>query len=83
MSERKPLMDENKRKVLDLLEFCAELCPSIRVCQHINNAIPFEVLRSRKHNTYNISDKELAGWLQKYADNLLTQSAGRWKEDEL
>jgi hypothetical protein len=81
MSERKPVMDKHRRKVLNLLEFCAELCPSLRVCQIINNAIPPKVLEARNNDTYYVSDKELAGWLQGYADNLLAQSKERWKDD--
>ena len=68
---RKPKMDKHKRKVLDLLEFCAELCPSLRVCQIISNAIPSDRLIANGHDTYYITDKELAGWLQDYADLVL------------
>jgi hypothetical protein len=71
--ERKPSMDEDKRKVLDLLEFCSELCPSLRVCQIINNAIPSDVLMRRDTDTYYITDSELAGWLQEFADLMLTR----------
>jgi hypothetical protein len=78
MSKRKPVMSEDKRKVLNLLEFCAELCPSQRVCQIINNAIPPNRLIANGHDNFYITDKELAGWLQAYADLLL--SWGR--EDE-
>lgn len=70
-------MDEHKRKVLDLLEFCAELCPSQRVCQIINNAIPPDELAARGNDTFYITDEELAGWLQDYADLLLS-----WEENE-
>ena len=68
---RKPVMDEHKRKVLDLLEFCAELCPSLRVCQIVSNAIPPDVLVRSGHDIFYYTDKELAGWLQDYADLLL------------
>ena len=77
MNERKPVMDEDKRKVLDLLEFCVELCPSQRVCQLINNAIPVEELSRRDNDVYYITDNELAGWLQTYADMLLTNKRRR------
>jgi hypothetical protein len=70
-------MDEHKRKVLDLLEFCAELCPSQRVCQIINNSLPEEVeQRLNGRDTFYITDEELAGFLQKYADMLLFLSKG-------
>lgn len=72
MSKRKPVMDEHKRKVLDLLEFCSELCPSQRVCQIINNCIPPDILTLRNNDTFYITDEELAGWLQDYADLLLS-----------
>jgi hypothetical protein len=75
---RKSLMDEDKRKVLNLLEFCAELCPSQRVCQIINNAIPNDVAeRLNGSDTFYITDTELAGWLQMYADLLLS-----WGRDQ-
>jgi DNA phosphorothioation-dependent restriction protein DptG len=80
---RKPIMDEDKRKVLNMLEFCVELCPSLRICQIINNALPLEVeARLNGRDTYYISDKELAGYLREYADNLLLQSAERWKDEQ-
>jgi hypothetical protein len=53
------------------LEFCAELSPSKRVCQIINNAVPPKILAQRGNDTFYIEDKELAGWLQDYADLLL------------
>ncbi len=73
-------MTDDKRKVLDLLEFCSELCPSLRVCQLISNVIPTTVLAQRNNDIFYITDKELAGWLQEYADALL--DAGRHNEDE-
>ncbi len=82
MSERKPVMDDDRRKVLDLLEFIAELCPMLRVCQIIGNAVPYEVAKARKNDIYYISDKEMAGYLQDLANNLLHLSAARWDEDE-
>jgi hypothetical protein len=69
---RKPVMDKHKRKVLDLLEFCGELCPSLRVCQILGNAIPADRLVANGHDTYYITDEELAGWLQDYANLLLS-----------
>ena len=68
-------MDGSKRKVLDLLEVCGELCPSLRVCQNINNAIPPDRLIANGNDTYYITDEELAGWLQMYVNNLLHQKA--------
>jgi hypothetical protein len=70
---RKPVMDKHKRKVLDLLEFCAELCPSQRVCQILNNAVPPGELHRRGNDVFYITDEELVGWLQDYADLLLAQ----------
>ena len=72
MSERKSVMNKDKRKVLNLLEFCAELCPSQCVYQIINDAIPQEELTRRYDNTFYITDEELADYLQKYADLLLS-----------
>ena len=70
--ERMSSMDEHARKVLNLLEFCAELCPSQRVCQILGNSIPADRLIANGHDTYYITDEELAGWLQDYADLILT-----------
>lgn len=81
MSERKPLMDEDKRKVLNLLEFCAEACPSQRVCQIINNAVPPKILARFDNDTFFVSDKELAGWLQDYADMLIKTNIKRWNNE--
>jgi hypothetical protein len=66
MSERKPTMDEDKRKVLNLLEYLAEVYPKSRVCQIINNAIPQEELSRRGNDTFYITDKELVVYLQDY-----------------
>ncbi len=73
MSKRKPKMDKHKRKVLDLLEFCAEICPSQRVSQLINNAIPTDRLIRSGYDIFYYTDEELAGWLQDYADLLLSK----------
>ncbi len=75
MRERKQQMGADARKVLDLLEFIASLCPGLRVCQIINNAIPSSILEARDRDTYYIGDNELACYLQNYADNILKQSA--------
>ncbi len=72
MSKRKPVMDKHKRKVLDLLELCGELCPNQRVCQIIGNTIPPDKINHENGDTYYITDEELAGWLQDYADLLLS-----------
>jgi hypothetical protein len=68
MSERKPVMDKDKRKVLNLLEFLSELSPSMRVCQIIFNAVPPAVMLARKDDIFYITDAEMAGYLQEYAD---------------
>ena len=73
---RKPMMDGDKRKVLDLLEFCAEMSPNQRICQIIGNAIPADVFIDNNNDTFYVTDWELAGWLQDYADNLLQQRGG-------
>ncbi len=76
MSERKPLMDEDKRKVLDLLEFCAE-ATSQRVCQIIVNAYPTDF----DDDLFYVTDKELAGWLQDHADMITKQNIQRWNDE--
>jgi hypothetical protein len=68
MSERKPVMDKDKRKVLNLLEFLSELSPSMRVCQIIFNAVPPEEMEQREGDIFYITDAEMAGYLQEYAD---------------
>jgi hypothetical protein len=65
-------MEDDKRKVLNLLEFCAEMCPDQRVTQIIGNAVPSDRLDLEEGDLYYITDKELAGWLQEYADLLLS-----------
>lgn len=67
MSERKPVMDKDKRKVLNLLEFLSEMNPSMRVCQIMVNAIPPAVLELRDSDIYYFTDAEMAGYLQEYA----------------
>jgi hypothetical protein len=67
MSERKPTMDKDKRKVLNLLEFISERYPSLRVSQIMVNAVPPEVLDLLNNDLFYITDGEMAGYLQDYA----------------
>jgi hypothetical protein len=67
MSERKPVMDKDKRKVLNLLEFLSELT-SMRVCQLMVNAIPPAELERRGNDIFYFTDTEMAGYLQEYSD---------------
>jgi hypothetical protein len=57
MSERKPLMDKDKRKCLNLLEVISEMYPSLRVCQIIGNVVPNE-------DAYYTTDEELVGYME-------------------
>jgi hypothetical protein len=68
---RKPVMDEDKRKVLNLLEFISEMCPSLRVCQLIVNCVPPEVRSRMNNDLYYIPDADMKVYLQEYADNLV------------
>ena len=61
---RKPQMDKDRRKVLDLLEFVLELAPEV----HSVNAI-FTVFGGKVGGPW--TDKEMAVILQGYADDLL------------
>ncbi len=70
MSERKPTMDEDKRKVLNLLEFLCELT-EMRVCQLMVNAIPPADLERRGNDIFYYTDAEMAGYLQEYADEVV------------
>jgi hypothetical protein len=66
--ERKPTMDKDRRKVLNLLEYLCELSPSMRICQLIFNAIPPAEMTQREDDIFYITDAELAGWLQSYTE---------------
>jgi hypothetical protein len=68
MSERKPVMDKDKRKVLNLLEFISEMCPAQRVCQIMVNCVPPEVLERVNNDMFYIPDADMVGYLQSYAD---------------
>jgi hypothetical protein len=68
--ERKPGMDKDKRKVLNLLEFISELSPAMRVCQIMVNAIPPAELERRGNDVFYFTDSEMAGYLQSYADDV-------------
>ncbi len=73
MSERKPLMDEHRRKVLNLLEFCAEMdqdCTSIH--ELLRGIIGSDSLVTAR----DWSDEELSIKLQEYADKLFVD---RWE----
>jgi len=59
MSERKPKMDEDKRKCLNLLEYISEKYPSLRVCQIIGNVVP-------DVDAYYTTDEELVGYMEEY-----------------
>ena len=61
-SERKPLMSKHTRKVLNLLEFCAEMRPDIPIA---------ELMWEVAGNEYIKDDKELSGELQRYANCLI------------
>jgi hypothetical protein len=67
MSERKPVMDKDKRKVLNLLEFLSEIT-EMRVCQLLVNAIPPAELERRGNDIFYFTDTEMAGYLQEYSD---------------
>jgi hypothetical protein len=67
--ERKPAMDKDKRKVLNLLEFLSALT-KMRVCQLIVNAIPPADLERRGNDVFYYTDAEMAGYLQSYADEV-------------
>ena len=68
-SERKPLMNEHRRKVLDLLEFCSEADP---YCTSIHELLRGLVGGDNLVTARDWSDKELSVVLQEYADKLLT-----------
>ena len=71
MSERKPLMDEDKRKVLNLLEFCSEMRPDIPIT---------ELMWEVAGNEYIKDDEEFSGELQQYANCLIEDETERWKD---
>ena len=68
MSDRKPVMDSDKRKVLNLLEFISELCPSQRVCQIMVNCVPPEVLERLNNDMFYIPDADMVRYLVDYAN---------------
>jgi hypothetical protein len=65
---RKPVMSEDKRKVLNMLEFIMETCPWQRVCQIVVNSVPQEVLERVNNDLFYIPDADMAEYLHEYAD---------------
>ena len=81
------LMRKTERSQYSTIRFClfvatTTYCPrssssqtqvtcALNQCQLISNAVPAERLIANNHDTFFITDKELAGWLQEYADMLL------------
>jgi hypothetical protein len=65
---RKPVMSEDKRKILNMLEFIMETCPWQRACQIMVNCIPPEVLERVHNDLFYIPDADMAEYLHEYAD---------------
>ena len=63
--ERKPVMEQHRRKVLNLLEFCAEMRPDIPIT---------ELMWEVAGNEYIKTDEEFVGELQDYANLLLKEA---------
>ena len=68
-AERKPLMCKDKRKVLDLLEFCLELEPTMP-----SVATLFYILKREDITPW--TDKEMCVILQARANDLLRDREG-------
>ena len=64
---RKPKMNEHRRKILNLLEFILEVDDSIK---SVFNVFDTHVAQDYLDLT-GVSDKEWAEWFQDYADTLI------------
>ena len=71
-SERKPRMDKHRRKVLNLLEFCAEMRPDIPIT---------ELMWEVAGNEYIKDDEEFVGELQRYANCLIEDVREEQRDD--
>lgn len=70
--ERKPQMSKDRRKVLDLLEFCLEMNPDIDT---VFNVFVLHAAQRDEDHVW-VSEEEWGDWLQDYADELLKEDKG-------
>jgi len=77
MSERKPAMSKDRRKVLNLLEFILEAQPDI---ESVFNVFVLHVAQQDEDHTW-VSDEQWAEWMQDYANKLIKDNLARWNNE--